>query len=219
MALVAMWPPANGAENAISFDGRTYSSTPGNSIEVQDFDVPVLQANGWTTFPTIAGQNYVPMTSPASGLFDTISFDGRSYTTTPGVAMNVPFFDAPILQANGWTPVSSITLQTLSLSANTFSSGAAQSTLIGNILNATPGSTIAVFSQSNSGALQVTGTQLQVGPTPPIGANSLTVVLQETLSLATNSPNPTGPLGVTENAAGAMFNSAAYSAYIAAVAA
>jgi hypothetical protein len=45
------------------------------------------------------------------------------------------------------------------------------------------------------------------------------VVLQETLSLATNSPNRTGPLGVTENAAGAMFNSAAYSAYIAAVAA
>jgi hypothetical protein len=219
MALVAMWPPENGAENAISFDGRTYSSTPGNSIEVQDFDVPVLQANGWTTFPTIAGQNYVPMTSPASGLFDTISFDGRSYTTTPGVAINVPLFDAAILQANGWTPVSSITLQTLSLSANTFTSGAAQGTLIGNILNATPGSTITVFSQSNSGALQVAGTQLQVGPTPPIGTNSLTVVLQETLSLATNSPNLTGPLGVTENAASTMFSSAAYSAFIAAVAA
>ena len=105
MAFASMWPPANGAENTISFDGRTYSSTPGNSIQVQDFDVPVLQANGWTTFATAAGQNYVPLTSPASGVFNTISFEGRTYSTPSGTPINVPAFDAGILQANGWTQV------------------------------------------------------------------------------------------------------------------
>ncbi len=220
MAVVAMWPPANGADNAISVDGRTYSSVPGTSINVLNFDVPVLQANGWTSFPTVAGQNYVPMIPPSSGLFNPIAFDGRQYSTPIGTPINVPIFDAGILQANGWTPVYSITLQTLALSANTFTSGAAQGTLIGNILNAAPGSTITIFSQSNAGALQVAGAQLQVGPTPPAGASSLTVTLQESLSGATHSPNKTGPLGVTENAAsGAIFNGAAYSALVAAVAA
>ncbi len=206
MAFVSMWPPANGALNTITFDGRTYSSTPGNSISVQDFDVPIMQGNGWTTYSTVAGQNYVPMTSPASGQYNPITVFGRNYTTPIGIPINVPQFDAGILQANGWTQVYSITLGVLSLSATTFTSGAAQGTFIGNILNSTPGSTITILSQSNAGALQIVGTQLQVGPTPPVGANALTVTLRETLTGATNSPNNTGPLGVTENASGSSGN-------------
>jgi hypothetical protein len=48
MALVLMFPPANGANTTITFDGRTYSSTPGSAIQVPDFDAAVLAANGWT---------------------------------------------------------------------------------------------------------------------------------------------------------------------------
>ncbi|MGB6177050.1 MAG: hypothetical protein WBF43_12115 [Methylocella sp.] len=32
-------------------NGRLYSSTPGVSIPVPDFDAVVLQANGWRTVP------------------------------------------------------------------------------------------------------------------------------------------------------------------------
>jgi len=107
MALVQMWPPANGAFNSISFEGRTYTSVPGIPAQVQDFDVPILQANGWTAFPTAAGQNCVLMTSPVSGAVNPVTFDGRTYSTPPGTAINVPSFDVGILQANGWTSVTS----------------------------------------------------------------------------------------------------------------
>ncbi len=37
-----------------------------------------------------------------------------------------------------------------------------------------------------------------VGLNPPVGANSLTVTVREMPRGATNTPNNTGPLGVTE---------------------
>ena len=48
MALISVLPPAQGSCNTITFAGRTYSSTPGAPINVPDFDVSILEANGWT---------------------------------------------------------------------------------------------------------------------------------------------------------------------------
>lgn len=221
-----MWPPPDGLRNAITVFGRTYSSTPGNSTQVQSFDTSELEANGWTQYATVAGQNYVPVTSPSSGLRNLVSFNGRSYSAIPGATVHAPPFDALVLEANGWSRVFSITLRPLSLGANTFAAGAAQGTFIGNILGTTPGSTLAISSQSNAGALQVANVggnwQLQVGPSAPASANSLTVTLQEALSGAINSPNTSGLLGVTVNASGSSsldFGNQSNSAFIAALAA
>jgi hypothetical protein len=45
---VNLIPPSDGQHNSISINGRTYSTTSGVAIPVQDFDAAVLQANGWT---------------------------------------------------------------------------------------------------------------------------------------------------------------------------
>lgn len=132
MALVQMWPPANGALNSISFNSRTYTSVPGSPAQVQDFDVPVMQANGWTTYPTAPGQNYVPMTAPASATMNTRTFNGRSYRAAPGQVLNVPLFDAGILQANGWVSISGIPVN----AAGPSISGTAQ---VGRTLTASTG--------------------------------------------------------------------------------
>jgi hypothetical protein len=52
MAIIRMVPPASGLYNTITIDTRVYSSSPGNSTGVQDFDASVLAANGWTFAPT-----------------------------------------------------------------------------------------------------------------------------------------------------------------------
>lgn len=201
MALVSMWPPGNGALNTITFDGRTYSSTPGNSISVQDFDVPIMQANGWTTYATVAGQNYLLMTSPASGRYNSISVFGRNYTTPTGSAINVPLFDAGILQANGWSQVYSITLKALTLSVNTFGNNFTTGQAVATIQN-TSGGTITfgiggnALSPANS--LQISNNLLQVGPSPPAAPATITFGLVETLGNATNSPNQTNGFSVTE---------------------
>jgi hypothetical protein len=44
-----MVPPGDGSRNKVLFNGRTYFSTPGVAIAVQSFDVPVLEANGWSS--------------------------------------------------------------------------------------------------------------------------------------------------------------------------
>jgi hypothetical protein len=44
--------------------------------------------------------NLIP---PADGGHSTITVNGRTYASTPGVAIPVPDFDAAILGANGWT--------------------------------------------------------------------------------------------------------------------
>jgi hypothetical protein len=40
---------------------------------------------------------------PSNGNNNSISFNGRTYSSRPGVAIPVLDFDAPVLQANGWT--------------------------------------------------------------------------------------------------------------------
>src|SRR6202035_4055226 len=131
--------------NSVTFSGRTYSSIPGVSIPVPDFDVAVLQANGWTTYATIAGKNTITMLPPAG--LTTISFDGRQYSAPPGVSIEVPPFDAMILQANRWTIVAGA-LQPLTLSAAAFHAGDPQGTVVGTILGASSGSTITFNSLS-----------------------------------------------------------------------
>lgn len=42
------------------------------------------------------------MIPPADGSRDNISVDGRTYMSLPGIAVPVPSFDVPTLQANGW---------------------------------------------------------------------------------------------------------------------
>ena len=153
-----------------------------------------MQANGWTTYATIAGKNTITMLPPA-GL--TISFDGRQYTTPPGVPIEVPLFDAIILQANGWTIVAGA-LQPLTLSAAAFHVGAPQGTVVGTILGASSGSAITFNSLSTAGALQITGTSLQVGPTPSGTPDIVTFNLVETLTGATNTPNQTNGFSVSE---------------------
>lgn len=207
MAHIPMWPPANGALNTITFDGRTYSSVPGSAIQVFDFDVVILQANGWTTFATIAGQNYVSMTSPASGNNNNVSFEGRTYSASPGQTINVPSFDAGILQANGWTNSYSVTLQALSLSSSTFNDELVAGAVVANVLN-TSGGVIALNALSPPGSLTISGTQILVGQTPPSAPAAITFNLVETLAGATNSPRTTSGFSISETV-GAPLNTAA----------
>ncbi|MDQ6704011.1 MAG: hypothetical protein M3Z96_13470 [Pseudomonadota bacterium] len=204
MAIIQMWPQNQGLKNSISFDGRTYSSIPGVSILVQDFDVAVLQANGWTTYSTIAGKTTITMLPPASGLYDQITINRRTYSTTPGVSLEVPPFDAPVLNANGWTLVQLVStmLQPLTLSSASFHAGDPQGTVVGTILEASSGSTITFNSLSRAGALQIAGTSLQVGPTPSGSPSTVTFNLIETLAGATNTPNQTNGFSVSELAVG-----------------
>ena len=195
MAIIQMWPQNQGLRNSVSFDGRIYSSIPGVPIPVPDFDAPVLQANGWTTYATIAGKNTITMLSPAG--LTTISFDGRQYSTLPGVSIEVPPFDAMILQANRWTIVAGA-LQPLTLSAAAFHVGDPQGTVVGTILGASSGSTITFNSLSAAGALQIAGTSVQVGPTPSGSPSTVTFNLVETLTGATNTPNQTNGFSVSE---------------------
>jgi hypothetical protein len=72
MTTVNMSPPSNGSNNSISFNGRTYSSTSGIPIPVPDFDVAVLQANGWVLLSGVPSPNVktVTDTSGISTPFD-----------------------------------------------------------------------------------------------------------------------------------------------------
>jgi len=154
------------------------------------------------------------MLPPAA--FPTISFDGRQYSTRPGVPIEAPPFDAIILQANGWAVITVSTLQPLTLSAAIFHAGDPQGTIIGTILGATPGSAITFNSLSPAGALQFAGTSLQVGPSPSGSPSTVTFNLVETLAGATNTPNQTNGFSVSELAAGGIldFSNASNSALL-----
>jgi hypothetical protein len=94
------------------------------------------------------------------------------------------------------------TLQTLTLTGNSFNSGAAQGTVIGTIGGTTSGSSVQATSQSTSNAFQVAFVggvwQLQVGSSALTGNNSYTLCLQETLAGATGSPKTTCGFTVSE---------------------
>lgn len=132
----------------------------------------------------------VAMTPPASGA-QSISFNGRTYSSSPGIFIPVLSFDVPILEANGWTRQSvTSSLQTLTLSASSFPAGEPQGTFISNISGTMAGSALTISNVIPSGAVQisqVSGTwQLQVGAIPPSSPTTITFSLTETLSNVTN---------------------------------
>ena len=198
MAIIQMWPPNQGLRNSISFDGRTYSSIPGVSIPVPDFDSAVLQANGWTTYPTVAGKTTITMLPPANSGHNQLTINGRTYVAAPGVAIEVQPFDSPVLEANGWSLVTAIVLQGLTLSANSFTVRATQGTAIGSVQGATAGSSLSLTG-SDSGAVQLVAGVLEVGATPPGSPGNFNIQITETLAGASNSPNAT-VLSISENA-------------------
>ncbi len=91
-----------------------------------------------------------------------------------------------------------VQLQPLTLSGESFKTGASQGTLVGYILNASAGSAIAFDSLSVAGALQIVGTSIEVGPTPPIVPATITFNLIETLIGAVNTPTQTNSFSIAE---------------------
>ncbi len=105
MLVVQMWPPADGSHKTLSFEGRTYSSTPGIPIPVQSFDVPVLEANGWRQFSLVPGASTDLMTIAPGGKTQATVVNGRQYSCAPGNFVSVPSMDRNTLEANGWVRV------------------------------------------------------------------------------------------------------------------
>src|SRR5947207_2278417 len=101
-----------------------------------------------------------------------INYDPR----TPGL-MFVNFNSTP-------GPSAPATLQTLTLSGNSFTVGAAQGTLVGVVLGTMAGSTVTFNALSVAGSLQLAFTggawQLQVGPSAPGTPGTITFNLVET---------------------------------------
>ena len=95
-----------------------------------------------------------------------------------------------------------ISLRTLTLSANTFSVGDPQNTFVGNVINTTSGSTVTFASLSVANSLQLVNTggtwSVQVGSAAPGAPTTLTFNLVETLASAVNSPNTTSGFSVNE---------------------
>jgi hypothetical protein len=126
----------------------------------------------------------------------------RNSNVAPGTNGNV-WLLAAAAASGGGAPV----LQSLTLSGNSFSAGAAQGTVIGTIQNTTAGSVLSLTNVSPAGALQISGTQLQVGPSPPGTAGTITFSIVETLTGAVNSPNTTSGLSVSESSgSGSQFD-------------
>jgi len=93
-------------------------------------------------------------------------------------------------------------LQTLTLSASSFTIGDPQGTFVGNVQNTTRGSIVTFNSLSVANSLQLANVagawQVQVGSSAPGAAGTLTFNLVETLAGATNSPNTSSGLNVNE---------------------
>lgn len=119
MAIIALYPP-DSVHLSITINSRTYASIGGAPAQVQDFDAPVLEANGWTTAPPPSTNSYgtpiVEMTAP-DATHTSINVDGRIYVSSGGSPVNVLFFDVPVLQANGWVAVYSGMFNDASFSA------------------------------------------------------------------------------------------------------
>lgn len=81
-----MIPTGDGSRNSISIYGRTYSSKPGVAIPVPDFDVAVLQANGWVSLPASPSINSTTI-ADTSGIKNPYYFQGVIEPKTPTTAI------------------------------------------------------------------------------------------------------------------------------------
>ncbi len=77
-------PPTATVQQTIAVSGRTYSSTPGNAVDVPDFDSVTLQANGWI---------FVALSGPTSGR--PTETEIRASTGSP-LSAGLKFFDTTI---------------------------------------------------------------------------------------------------------------------------
>jgi hypothetical protein len=103
MTTVNMSPPSNGSNNSISFNGRTYSSTAGIPIPVPDFDVAVLQANGWVTLPVVPSRNATTI-ADTSGVHSPYYFQGLVKPNSPSTAI-VPVIHGEAVYPAGASPI------------------------------------------------------------------------------------------------------------------
>jgi hypothetical protein len=86
MPNIRLFPPSSGPTSH-TVNGRTYSASPGTSIDVPDFDAQVLQANGWTAAaPGGVGTTAQRPVNPAKGaqyhdttLGLTVTWDGKAW--------------------------------------------------------------------------------------------------------------------------------------------
>jgi hypothetical protein len=88
---IRLLPPTIAAKQTITFNGRSYSSTPGNVVDIMDADALELEANSWIPVapsgPTSArptGQLGLYTATPGFLYFDTtisklVVYDGAAW--------------------------------------------------------------------------------------------------------------------------------------------
>lgn len=99
MTTVNMIPPSDGQHNSISVNGRTYSSTPGISIPVPDFDAAVLQANGWAALLVLPSLSS-PTVTATSGIPDILHVAATVNPPSPSAAI-YPIVHGQIIYPDG----------------------------------------------------------------------------------------------------------------------
>ena len=209
LPFVPMWPPGDGSRNVVSFDGRTYSSTPAMPVPVQPFDVGTLEANGWRKYFLAAGATLVSATLPLGNPGEAVIVNGRTYSTAPGTDIQVLPYDMNELEANGFVRGSAAVLEVpVNIAIPIITGGPPQ---VGQALSASPGLWLNAPSQFNfqwsyfSGAdipgatsfaytpvLGDVGRQLAVRSTAINAAGSSSPVSSSaTIAVTTASSNPT----------------------------
>ncbi len=93
-----MLPPPAVANQTVVANGRTYTATPGNSLDVPDFDSGILAANGWIRVALSGATTARPSTATAPHLpakdlrfYDTtlsaiVIYDGATWRTPTGAS-------------------------------------------------------------------------------------------------------------------------------------
>lgn len=75
MTTIRMFPPVATNEQTRVVNGRTYTGTPGQILDVPDFDAQQLQSNGWTWVAPSGPSSSRPTSALSQGL----------YRATPGM--------------------------------------------------------------------------------------------------------------------------------------
>jgi hypothetical protein len=178
--LYAYVPPAPGADNPLPAASQ-------ETLAVADRSLP-------SDYEAVIADSVLDIdvaTFEIDALFAVKNFPSRFSlvsSAAPGPPIPMPPITPPVM------------LGVLSLSAWTFSVGAAQGVLIGTIIGATAGSTLSL-ANSAGGAVQLAGNALQIGPTAPAVPGELTIQIKETLAGAVNSGNVTS-FAIVETPAG-----------------